>query len=350
MASALTDPIYVSASASASSEASPIKKPITMKKQNCYDTCPFTYDDIAHYSDSTVTLHTSRRLHHALSVVGLIGFLLTELDSMNKTPFCIFDKSSRLKQSGSKKKIKFTPLLDYIDCTLGFVCPCVSNDVQCDYVLPIDIVFELVRKTDPPLLEKLKKLSLRKLIDLYDGEGKVIFCKNPLCQYCDGYVMIDDSLISDNVFKCNGILTSDGSKCLQTTCMKCRASPHHEGISCKMYELLKSSSVELTPDNIAIASSSVICPGNKGGTPCKYLISKVSGCDHMICAKCDTHFCWNCGKITGSDPYGRHLVVVNGQYVCSKFFDSLTGEFNKELYDEELNKRHLAVLSALAST
>ena len=34
----------------------------------------------------------------------------------------------------------------------------------------------------------------------------------------------------------------------------------------------------------------VVCP------TCETFINKYEGCDHMVCSRCLTHFCYNCGK------------------------------------------------------
>ena len=34
---------------------------------------------------------------------------------------------------------------------------------------------------------------------------------------------------------------------------------------------------------------------------CRFPIEKTGGCDYMICCKCHTHFCWDCGQ-----PFSTH--------------------------------------------
>ena len=62
----------------------------------------------------------------------------------------------------------------------------------------------------------------------------------------------------------------------------------HEGETCDIY--IQSVEKELVLSNEFIALSSKPCPG------CRILLSKSSGCNHMVCTQCNTNFCWLCGK------------------------------------------------------
>lgn len=61
----------------------------------------------------------------------------------------------------------------------------------------------------------------------------------------------------------------------------------HEGGTCEMYN--QSIEKELSLSNEFIALSSKPCPG------CGVLLTKSSGCNHMVCTQCNTNFCWLCG-------------------------------------------------------
>ncbi|BGP19075.1 hypothetical protein JCM10213v2_007162 [Rhodosporidiobolus nylandii] len=61
------------------------------------------------------------------------------------------------------------------------------------------------------------------------------------------------------------------------------------------------------------------CPG------CSCYVNKSSGCNHMTCAKCATHFCYRCGKsISPADPY-KHFNTPGGR-CYGKLFDFLPGQ------------------------
>ncbi|GAA5866266.1 hypothetical protein JCM1840_004060 [Sporobolomyces johnsonii] len=68
-----------------------------------------------------------------------------------------------------------------------------------------------------------------------------------------------------------------------------------------------------------LASNSTRCPG------CDVPIEKSFGCNHVTCAKCQTHLCYRCGKsITPSDPY-KHFNTP-GSSCYGKLFDFVPGQ------------------------
>ncbi|XP_070396614.1 E3 ubiquitin-protein ligase RNF217-like isoform X2 [Dermacentor albipictus] len=71
-------------------------------------------------------------------------------------------------------------------------------------------------------------------------------------------------------------------------CYACHA-PWHEGLSCRQFRkgdrLLKAWARTTAHGQV----NAQRCP------KCKIFIQRITGCDHMHCARCKTHFCYRCG-------------------------------------------------------
>ncbi|KAH8120636.1 hypothetical protein DFH11DRAFT_1499658 [Phellopilus nigrolimitatus] len=58
-----------------------------------------------------------------------------------------------------------------------------------------------------------------------------------------------------------------------------------------------------------LQSSTTACPG------CSVHVEKSLGCNHMMCAKCQQHFCYKCGaKLRALDPYAHFSAKGSGCY------------------------------------
>lgn len=100
-------------------------------------------------------------------------------------------------------------------------------------------------------------------------------------------------------------------KCVQCDhewCFACQ-SPWHEGLSCKNYRKGNEQFYKWTKErsNTGVANCQK-CP------TCRVYIQRSTGCDHMTCNRCDTHFCYKCGgrfiEIPGlGDHYTRTSVL-----------------------------------------
>uniref|UniRef100_A0A1I7TFN8 RING-type domain-containing protein n=1 Tax=Caenorhabditis tropicalis TaxID=1561998 RepID=A0A1I7TFN8_9PELO len=117
---------------------------------------------------------------------------------------------------------------------------------------------------------------------------------------------------------CNGILwKSDGpldeykncGACDRQYCRKCLADPH-TGTSCEEYDNLRQPDYSMAAYMRENGEDSVKkCPH------CQMYAEKISGCNHVQCAKCSTHFCWVClyfelGK--GCQVIYAHMTDVHG--------------------------------------
>lgn len=76
--------------------------------------------------------------------------------------------------------------------------------------------------------------------------------------------------------------------CGGSWCYACHA-PWHEGLSCRQFRkgdrLLKAWARTTAHGQV----NAQRCP------KCKIFIQRITGCDHMHCARCKTHFCYRCG-------------------------------------------------------
>lgn len=116
---------------------------------------------------------------------------------------------------------------------------------------------------------------------------------------------------SSFMFEAN-IFKVECERCKFNWCFKCH-SPWHEGLTCKQFmkgdTLLKSWAKNIDFNGQVNAQK---CP------KCKIYIQRTSGCDHMLCTKCKTDFCYKCGdrlrqiKFFG-DHYSR-LSILGCKY------------------------------------
>jgi E3 ubiquitin-protein ligase RNF14 len=64
---------------------------------------------------------------------------------------------------------------------------------------------------------------------------------------------------------------------------------------------------------------------------CKAAIEKSMGCNHMICSRCHTHFCYLCGNtVNPSEPY-KHFNDQKSS--CNQML--FEGEFVEEEFDDD---------------
>ena len=92
-------------------------------------------------------------------------------------------------------------------------------------------------------------------------------------------------------------------------CKVCKASWHGEYFVC-----FPRSQFELTAEERASEDYMKLhtqpCP------TCDARAQKTHGCNHMICFKCDTHFCYLCGAyLDKANPYQHYNTVKNGCYM-----------------------------------
>ena len=88
-------------------------------------------------------------------------------------------------------------------------------------------------------------------------------------------------------------------------CFKCHA-PWHQDITCKQFAKGNQQFQKWTTDRPNGVANCQKCP------TCRVLIHRSTGCDHMTCNRCSTHFCYKCGgrfiEIPGFGDHYHHSV------------------------------------------
>ncbi len=78
-------------------------------------------------------------------------------------------------------------------------------------------------------------------------------------------------------------------RCSHDWCFACQA-PWHEGLSCKQFRKGDKHFSKWTKGRSSAGTANCQkCP------MCRVYIQRSTGCDHMTCNRCDTHFCYKCG-------------------------------------------------------
>ncbi|KAH9878783.1 hypothetical protein IAQ61_002057 [Plenodomus lingam] len=113
--------------------------------------------------------------------------------------------------------------------------------------------------------------------------------------------------------------------CQFAFCAVCLASWHGDFVRCEPRDATQLTEEEQASINFI----------NKNTTPCPYCsipCQKSSGCNHMTCAQCKTHFCYLCSAWLNPDhPYG-HFNNVKIPSCFERLFDGVEGdELNGEL-------------------
>ena len=92
--------------------------------------------------------------------------------------------------------------------------------------------------------------------------------------------------------RCSSILGKYvGGKCPHCSLIWCfRCDANHEGVSCDLYNSSHHTQLKSWAKSVSEGQwNAQKCPR------CKIYIQRASGCDHMNCAHCRTHFCYRCG-------------------------------------------------------
>ncbi|XP_045181788.2 uncharacterized protein LOC123540640 isoform X2 [Mercenaria mercenaria] len=118
------------------------------------------------------------------------------------------------------------------------------------------------------------------------------------CPRCSNILKISDE---DSQQKTKYGLLVTCPECRLEWCFECQA-PWHKNIKCKEFrkgdKLVKSWAKEKHYGT----TNAQKCP------KCKIFIERKGGCDHMICSKCDTGFCYKCGgRYLDLKFFGNHL-------------------------------------------
>ena len=94
-------------------------------------------------------------------------------------------------------------------------------------------------------------------------------------------------------------------------CFKCHA-PWHQGLTCKEFMKGNRQFQKWTKDRPNGVANCQKCP------TCRVFIQRSTGCDHMTCNRCKTHFCYKCGgrfiDIPGFGDHYERMSVFGCKY------------------------------------
>ena len=109
------------------------------------------------------------------------------------------------------------------------------------------------------------------------------------------------------------------SKCSLEWCFYCHC-PWHDGVSCKQHQNGdKEFKQWIKGRNGKGVSNGHHCPS------CKIPIQRSTGCDHMTCSECQTHFCYSCGRRHRSIiGFGDHYDGMS-VFGCPKYYRGKPG-------------------------
>ncbi|CCC06316.1 hypothetical protein SMACR_00531 [Sordaria macrospora] len=96
--------------------------------------------------------------------------------------------------------------------------------------------------------------------------------------------------------------------CLATICIRCQEGHVARGMTCLEFQ-----------DHLAEGTHSMARikeeQGIKNCPTCTTYLVKEEGCNHVTCAVCDTHMCWNCLEVfTGDDAVDRVYSHLNAEH------------------------------------
>ena len=152
-----------------------------------------------------------------------------------------------------------------------------------------------------------------------DGEGSSITCMEPKCTVtvddktvmsliqepetkkryqqliCSSFVQCNRNFqFCPNKTGCDFVIKADEKvcqkiicKCGHTFCFKC-IEDWHEPVSCDFLKLWNKKSSDDSETVHWITAHTKLCP------KCEATIEKNGGCNHMVCQRCKTEFCWSC--------------------------------------------------------
>ncbi|CAH1800432.1 unnamed protein product [Owenia fusiformis] len=114
---------------------------------------------------------------------------------------------------------------------------------------------------------------------------------------------------------CNSVykVTKEGGvfqcpECNNVLCTTCHIIPYHSGMTCAMYQSMK------TDPDYELQRYIDEDPENRKRCPkCRTLIEKNKGCNHVACSNCHSHLCWLCLEVcSSSTSCYDHLDRIHG--------------------------------------
>ncbi|GFR79050.1 E3 ubiquitin-protein ligase arih1 [Elysia marginata] len=126
-------------------------------------------------------------------------------------------------------------------------------------------------------------------------------CSSKPCPRCEAIFSIDPKKLKKSKGKLRHGLQVCCPHCQFVWCFLCQA-PYHSGLTCKEYCKSDGEVRKWAKEWTYGQFNAQKCP------KCKIFIQKAHGCDHMVCSKCKTDFCYRCGgRYIETKYFGNHL-------------------------------------------
>lgn len=183
-------------------------------------------------------------------------------------PVCFGDAVSpiRLQCGHSWCKSCFANyLLASID-NKAFPLRCLGNEAKCSQTISVTAARQVLSADD---FDAVADAAFHSYI--YARPDEFHYCPTPNCP------QIYRTAPQGTILQCPA--------CLARICPSCH-TVSHDGISCEDRDIDGDKQFKEWMDNHDVKT----CPG------CKASIEKIAGCNHMTCARCQTHICWECSQ------------------------------------------------------
>ena len=148
-----------------------------------------------------------------------------------------------------------------------------------------------------------------------ESDRNTIYCPRQWCQGPARHKLTDPNYISQANSEDPPPLPKPSERlaiCIDCTfafCLVCKASWHGEYFACFPRSQFEVSAEEKASEDYILLHTQA-CP------TCDARAQKTHGCNHMICFKCDTHFCYLCGSyLEKGNPYEHFNNRKNSCYM-----------------------------------
>lgn len=180
-------------------------------------------------------------------------------------------------------------------------------------------------------VQRYVKMKLKKQVE---SDKNTVYCPRSWCQApakvqkyakyrtedLENYPDESDSDEESPADATSGDRLSQCSSCAYAFCSRCRRTWHGEHVACRVHaDTVAELSAEEQASEEWVRMYTSPCP------TCDTPAQKTSGCNHMICPKCQTHFCYLCSAwLAGDNPY-KHF-NTRGKFCFERLFDLAEGD------------------------
>jgi len=155
-----------------------------------------------------------------------------------------------------------------------FPLRCLGGEATCSHPIPVSVARDILSADDFDAVVNASFLAY-----VYARPDEFHYCPTPDCD------QIYRSAPPDTVLQC--------PSCLTRICPSCHIEAH-DGLTCANRDVEGDKLFKEWTEAHDVKS----CPG------CKALIERTEGCNHMTCARCQTHICWVCME---TFPHGEGI-------------------------------------------